>query len=119
VCLAAGPSYARAWRKDPDELAEEAELFASNPGFDATLRHMRDAQPRGLTTLDSAGADPVGHARRDPAPAPGPPLRAADPRRGAPLHPRIGHTPMSDAPEELAEAIAEFALERAPALAPL
>ncbi len=27
--LAAGPSYARAWKKDPELLAEETELFAS------------------------------------------------------------------------------------------
>ena len=50
--LAAGPSCTRAWKKDPDLLAEEAELFATNPGFDATLPHTFDAQPRGLTTLD-------------------------------------------------------------------
>ena len=29
----------------------------------------------------------------------------------------IGHTPMSDAPEELTEAITEFALDREPAVA--
>ena len=51
--LAAGPACTRAWKKDPDLLAEEAELFASNPGFDATLPHTFDAQPRGLTTLDT------------------------------------------------------------------
>jgi pimeloyl-ACP methyl ester carboxylesterase len=50
--LAAGPSYMRAWKKDPDHLAEEAELFATNPGFEATLPHTVHAQPRGLTTLD-------------------------------------------------------------------
>src|SRR3954451_874418 len=48
--LAAGPSYARAWKKDPDDLALETNLFASNPGFHATLPHTFDAQPRGLTT---------------------------------------------------------------------
>src|SRR5215210_391291 len=34
--LAAGPSYARAWRKDPALLAEETELWTTCPGFDAT-----------------------------------------------------------------------------------
>src|SRR3954464_1390076 len=50
--LAAGPSYARAWKKDPELLAVETELFASNAGFDATLPHTFGGQPRGLTTLD-------------------------------------------------------------------
>src|SRR4051794_5120547 len=49
--LAAGPSYGRGWKKDPELLAEETRLFARNPGFDATLPHVMDAQPRGLTTL--------------------------------------------------------------------
>jgi len=118
-CLAAGPSYMRAWRKNPDDLAEEAALYASNPGFDATLPHMRYAQPRGLTTLDTPVLILWGtldvillprQGRRFERLIPGSELRYI---RG------IGHTPRSDAPEELAEAIAEFALERAPALAPL
>ena len=50
--LLAGPATARPWRKDPDELIEEMELYASCPGFDATLPHTFHAQPRGLTTLD-------------------------------------------------------------------
>ncbi len=49
-------------------------------------RHVRPAAR--ADDARRARADPVGHARRDPAPAPGPPLRAADPRRGAALHPR-------------------------------
>jgi pimeloyl-ACP methyl ester carboxylesterase len=110
--LAAGPSYARAWKKDPELLAEETELFASNPGFEATLPHTFHAQPRGLTTLDVPVLILWGtldivliprQGRRFERLIPGAELRYI---RG------IGHTPMSDAPEELAEAIAEFALER-------
>jgi pimeloyl-ACP methyl ester carboxylesterase len=80
---------------------------------------MRYAQPRGLTTLDTPVLILWGtldvillprQGRRFERLIPGSELRYI---RG------IGHTPMSDAPEELAEAIAEFALERAPALAPL
>ena len=115
--LAAGPSNMRAWRKDPELLAEETRLFASNPGFDATLPHVIDSQPRGLTTLDTPVLLLWGtldvillprQGRRFERLIPGAELRYI---RG------IGHTPMSDAPEELAEAIAEFALERAPAVA--
>ena len=107
--LAAGPSYMRAWKKDPELLAEETELFASNPGFDATLPHVMHAQPRGLTTLDMPVLILWGtldvvllprQGRRFERLIPGAELRYI---RG------IGHTPMSDAPEELAEAITEFA----------
>src|SRR4051812_463840 len=51
--IAAGPSYARGWRKDPELLAEETRLFVTSEGFDATLPHTMYAQPRGLTTLDT------------------------------------------------------------------
>jgi pimeloyl-ACP methyl ester carboxylesterase len=110
--LAAGPSNARGWKKDPELLAVETELFASSAGFDATLPHVMDAQPRGLTTLDVPVLILWGtldvvllprQGRRFERLIPGAELRYV---RG------VGHTPMSDAPEELAEAIAEFALDR-------
>jgi pimeloyl-ACP methyl ester carboxylesterase len=110
--ICAGPSYARAWKKDPDHLAEESELFASNPGFEATLPHTFHAQPRGLTTLDVPVLILWGtldviliprQGRRFERLIPGAELRYI---RG------VGHTPMSDAPEELAGAIEEFALDR-------
>jgi pimeloyl-ACP methyl ester carboxylesterase len=110
--LAAGPSYARAWKKDPDDLAVETELFASNPGFEATLPHTMYAQPQGLTTLDVPVLILWGtldvillprQGRRFERLIPGAELRYL---RG------VGHTPMSDAPEELADAITEFALDR-------
>ena len=110
--LCAGPSYARAWKKDPDLLIEESELYASNPGFDATLPHTLHGQPRGLTTLDVPVLILWGtldvillprQGRRFERLIPGAELRYI---RG------IGHTPMSDAPEELAGAITEFALGR-------
>jgi pimeloyl-ACP methyl ester carboxylesterase len=110
--LAAGPTCVRAWRKDPELLREETELFASSPGFDATLPHTFDAQPRGLTTLDVPVLILWGtldivllprQGRRFERLIPGAELRYI---RG------IGHTPMSDAPEELAEAIEVFALDR-------
>ena len=103
---------ARGWRKDPGEAMEETELFVSCAGFDATLPHTFDAQPRGLTTLDTpvlllwGTLDMVllpRQGRRFERLIPGAELRYI---RG------VGHTPMSDAPEELAEAIAEFALSR-------
>ena len=111
--LLAGPASARPWRKDPDELIEEAELFGSNPGFDATLPHTFHAQPRGLTTLEAPVLILWGtldviliprQGRRFERLIPGAELRYLS---------GIGHVPMADAPEELADAIAEFALDRA------
>jgi pimeloyl-ACP methyl ester carboxylesterase len=110
--LLAGPSMARPWRKDPDELIEESELYASCPGLPATLPHTFHAQPRGLTTLDVPVLILWGNldvillprqGRRFERLIPGAELRYV---RGA------GHVPMSDVPGLLAGAIAEFALER-------
>jgi len=110
--LVGGPAFARAWKMSPELLAEESELWASNPGFDATLPHTFHAQPRGLTTLDVPVLILWGtldiillprQGRRFERLIPGAELRYM---RG------IGHVPMSDAPEELAEAITEFALAR-------
>jgi pimeloyl-ACP methyl ester carboxylesterase len=105
--------YARGWKKNPDQAMEESELFANCPGFDATVPHIMEEQPRGLTTLDTPVLLLWGtldlvllprQGRRFERLIPGAELRYI---RG------IGHTPMSDAPELLAEAITEFALERA------
>jgi pimeloyl-ACP methyl ester carboxylesterase len=88
----------------------EAEMFANNPGFDATLPHTMYSQPRGLDTIDVpvlllwGTLDVVllpRQGRRFERLIPGAELRYI---RG------VGHVPMSDAPEELAEAIAEFAM---------
>jgi pimeloyl-ACP methyl ester carboxylesterase len=103
--------YACGWRKDPDHAMEESELLANCPGFEATLPFLLDAQPRGLTTLDTPVLLLWGtldlvllprQGRRFERLIPGAELRYM---RG------IGHTPMSDAPEELAEAITQFALD--------
>jgi pimeloyl-ACP methyl ester carboxylesterase len=110
--LLAGPTSAKGWLKDPEELMEETELFVGCPGFEATLPHTFHAQPRGLTTLDVPVLILWGtldlvllprQGRRFERLIPGAELRYV---RG------IGHTPMSDAPALLAEAIEGFALER-------
>jgi pimeloyl-ACP methyl ester carboxylesterase len=109
----AGPATARAWRKAPDELIEESELYASCPGFEATLPHLLDAQPRDLDMLETPVLILWGtldviliprQGRRFERLIPGAELRYI---RG------VGHVPMSDAPELLAEAIEKFALDRA------
>jgi pimeloyl-ACP methyl ester carboxylesterase len=108
--VAGSPSYTRAWKKEPDHMAEEMELFAGCSGFEATLPHTMYVQPRGLTTLDIPVLILWGtldvillprQGRRFERLIPGAELRYL---RG------VGHTPMSDVPEELAEAITEFSL---------
>jgi pimeloyl-ACP methyl ester carboxylesterase len=110
--LLAGLTYARAWKKDPDELIEEAELFASCPGFDATLPHTFHAQPRDLTTLDTPVLILWGSLDVILLPRQGRRFERLIPDAELRYVEGIGHTPMSDAPEELAEAITEFALDR-------
>ena len=110
--LLAGPSCARPWRYDPDLLIAATEMFADNPGFEATLPHVLHAQPRGLTTLDVPVLVLWGkldvillprQGRRFERLIPGAELRYLS---GA------GHVPMTDVPELLTEAITEFALGR-------
>ena len=110
-CLA-GPAVAQPWRYDPDLLIEATEIFADNPGFEATLPHVLHAQPRGLTTLDVPVLLLWGkldvillprQGRRFERLIPGAELRYLS---GA------GHVPMTDVPELLTEAITDFALGR-------
>jgi pimeloyl-ACP methyl ester carboxylesterase len=110
--LLAGPSVARPWRYDPDLLIEATEIFADNPGFEATLPHTFHGQPRGLTTLDTPVLLLWGtldvillprQGRRFERLIPGAELRYIG---GA------GHVPMTDVPDLLADAITEFALGR-------
>ena len=50
---ARGPTLRARVEEGPRPISiEEIELFASCPGFEATLPHAFHAQPRGLTTLD-------------------------------------------------------------------
>jgi pimeloyl-ACP methyl ester carboxylesterase len=117
--LLAGPATARSWRCDPDLLIEATELYAGCPGLPATLPHTFHAQPRGLTTLDVpvlilwGSLDVIllpRQGRRFERLIPGAELRYV---RGA------GHTPMTDVPELLTDAITEFALERRDQPAPV
>jgi pimeloyl-ACP methyl ester carboxylesterase len=108
--LLAGPAVAQPWRYDPDLLIEATELFADNPGFEATLPHVVHAQPRGLTTLETPVLVLWGkldvillprQGRRFERLIPGAELRYIS---GA------GHVPMTDVPDLLADSITEFAL---------
>jgi pimeloyl-ACP methyl ester carboxylesterase len=113
--LFAGPVVARPWRVDADDLIEMSRLFADAPGFDATMPHTFDRQPRGLNEI----ACPVlllwgtldlillpRQARRFERLIPNCELRYL---KG------IGHLPMSDDPELLVEEIRRWCVQRAAA----
>jgi pimeloyl-ACP methyl ester carboxylesterase len=113
--LFAGPALGKPWRADPADMIEQAELFGNAPGMLPTFEALEGTQPRGLTTLNTPvlllwGSKDVillpRQGRRFERLIPGSELRYL---KG------LGHTPMSDDPELLADAIGEFALRRRPA----
>ncbi len=108
--LLAGPTSARAWNYDPDQLMEESELFASCPGFEATLPQTFHTQPRGLTELDVPVLILWGTLDMVLIPRQGRRFERLIPGAELRYIAGIGHTPMSDAPDLLAEAIEGFAL---------
>jgi pimeloyl-ACP methyl ester carboxylesterase len=110
--LLAGPTAARAWNYNPDQLMEESELFGSCPGFDATLPHTFHAQPRGLTELDLPVLILWGKLDVVLIPRQGRRFERLIPGAELRYVPGIGHVPMSDAPDLLADAITDFALGR-------
>lgn len=104
--LFAGPVVARPWRLDPDDFPEVLRLFAEAPGFLATLPHTFEGQPKGLNEIDVPVRILWGtqdllllprQGRRFERLIPGAELRYL---KG------LGHTPMSDDPELLAELVA-------------
>ena len=113
--LFAGPALGKPWRADPADMVEQAELFGNAPGMLPTFEALEGRQPLGLTTLDVPVLLLWGtkdlillprQGRRFERLIPGAELRYL---KG------LGHTPMSDDPEQLTSAIEEFALRRSPA----
>jgi pimeloyl-ACP methyl ester carboxylesterase len=104
--LYGGSVVARPSRVDPADFAEMLRLFANAPGFEATLPHTFDRQPRGLNEIDVPVLILWGtrdmlllprQAKRFERAIPGSELRYL---KG------LGHLPMSDDPELLAELVA-------------
>jgi pimeloyl-ACP methyl ester carboxylesterase len=107
--LFAGPVVARPWRLDPDDLAEVLRLFVESPGFDATLPHTFDGQPRGLDAIDVPVLLLWGTLDLLLLPRQGRRFERLIPNAELRYVKGLGHTPMSDDPELLARAISEFA----------
>jgi pimeloyl-ACP methyl ester carboxylesterase len=113
--LFAGPAMARPWRADPDDLILQAEMLGHAPGFLPTLPHTFSAQVRGLEAIGCPVL--VLWGTRDVI------LLPRQARRFERLIPNgelrylkgLGHTPMSDDPELLADEIRRWCARRAAA----
>ena len=101
----------RGWRSDPEEAAYALRAFADSPSFEATREwiYRTRAVPEGLDQISSpflviwGSWDfllPVRQAARWARLVPGAELRVL---------PRLGHVPMADDPELVAEIVLDFA----------
>jgi pimeloyl-ACP methyl ester carboxylesterase len=104
--LFAGLTVARPWRLDPDDTIEQTEMFGQSPGFLPTLPHTFEAQVCGLESIECPVL--VLWGSRDVL------LLPRQGRRFERLIPDcelrylkgLGHVPMSDDPELIAELVA-------------
>jgi pimeloyl-ACP methyl ester carboxylesterase len=110
-----GPAVARPWRMEPDAAINTLRLYANAPGFDETLRQSFARQPGGLDQIGCpvlllwGGRDVLllpRQGRRFERLIPDCELRYLE---------GLGHTPMSDDPELLAEEIRRWCGRRAAA----
>jgi pimeloyl-ACP methyl ester carboxylesterase len=109
--LLAGPSLGKPWRADPDDLIEQSELFAAAPGFDATLEEV-DRQVAGLNEISCPVLVLWGTKDVILPPRQGRRFERIIPDCELRYLKGLGHVPMSDDPELLAGAIADFALAK-------
>jgi pimeloyl-ACP methyl ester carboxylesterase len=104
--LFAGITIARPWRLDPDDLIEVARLFANAPGFLATLPHTFEGQPKGLNEIDVPVTILWGTRDLLLIPRQGKRFERLIPNAELRYLKGLGHTPMSDDPDLLAELVA-------------
>jgi pimeloyl-ACP methyl ester carboxylesterase len=104
--LFAGPVVARPWRLDPDDFPEVLRLFAEAPGFEATLPHTFDGQCKGLNEVEVPVRILWGTGDLLLLPRQAKRFERLLPNAELRYLKGIGHTPMSDDPELLAELIA-------------
>jgi pimeloyl-ACP methyl ester carboxylesterase len=108
--MCAGPPVARPWRADPDEMIEEFDLFANAPGFDRTLDATVELQVAGLREIECPVLILWGTRDVILLPRQGRRFERLIPNCELRYLKGLGHVPMSDNPELLSAAIAEFAL---------
>jgi pimeloyl-ACP methyl ester carboxylesterase len=107
--LFAGPAFGRPWRIDPGDLIEQARLFADAPGFEPTLASTLGTQARGLDAIRCPVLLLWGTKDVILLPRQGKRFERLIPDAELRYLKGLGHVPMSDDPELLAGAIADFA----------
>ena len=108
--LFAGPTLGKPWRASPDELLEQTRLFADAPGFDATMAEVVQRHVAGLRDISCPVLVLWGTKDVVLLPRQGRRFERLIPDCELRYLKGLGHVPMSDDPELLADAIREFAL---------
>ena len=103
----------RPWRLEPEDAAETLRLFAGCPGWEATLEAMTDDRPRELGSISCPVR--IVWGSRDTLLFPRQADRFVREIPGAELVrlPGLGHVPMGDDPEAVADSILEFTARHA------
>ena len=107
--LLAGPTLGRPGAPTLSHMVVQAELYASAPGFDATLPHTLGTQVAGLTEIRCPVLVLWGTKDDGAAPRQGRRFERLIPDCELRYLKGLGHVPMSDDPKLLSEAIADFA----------
>jgi pimeloyl-ACP methyl ester carboxylesterase len=108
-----GPMRARPWRVRPRDAVEEVRVFASAPGFQATLRHtVATGGPSGLRCIAVPVRVCFGPLDVLLGPVTAPRYAAAVPGAELMPLPGCGHVPMVDDPWGVARAITEVTAPR-------
>jgi pimeloyl-ACP methyl ester carboxylesterase len=111
--LVLGSVMSRPWRLAPEDAAETLRLFAGCPGWEATLEALTEDMPRELGSIDCPVR--IVWGSRDVLLLP----RQADrfvreiPNAELVRLPGLGHVPMSDDPDAVADSILEFTARHA------
>jgi pimeloyl-ACP methyl ester carboxylesterase len=103
----------RPWRASPEDAADAVRLFAGAPGWEATLEAMTNDQPRELGSISCPVR--IVWGSRDTLLFPRQADRFVREIPGAELVrlPGLGHVPMSDDPEAVADSILQFTARHA------
>lgn len=110
--LFSGAMLGRPWRADPADVSEQTALLAVAPGFDLTLSETLDRQVAGLSEIRCPVLVLWGTKDVVLIPRQGRRFERLIPNCELRYLKGLGHVPMSDDPELLANAIADFALAR-------
>jgi pimeloyl-ACP methyl ester carboxylesterase len=108
--LFSGPMLGRPWRADPADHVEQTALLAEAAGFDLTLSETLDRQVAGLPEISCPVLVLWGTKDVVLIPRQGRRFERLIPNCELRYLKGLGHVPMSDDPELLATAIADFAL---------